>query len=751
MKLRLTLAALCCLMLLSAVAGSAGAASGPVKWEPLGLSGGGSMYRPSFSPVDPNFAMITSDMSGVFISHDAGRNWSMINSSQLRSSTDCYPGYHPTDANVIFAAEAKNGMKVTRDKGVTWTQVEGFPKKGEDFRDLQGMIGIDPTAPNRMMAGDKNEVFLSNDGGKTWAACQGPKGLTLAFHFDQTSPASTRVIFAATADGIWRSGDAGKTWKELPAIIDGRKLLSFSGGSNAKDKTIGLYASFDAKEEGGKYTGGIYRSTDGGKTWQSVMNEGINVDTKPADKYATSPIAQYPFVFTTNLDPKIVVAFNIGTGIKPPHHNTAFRSDDGGAHWRILLYPDPRDEHFNTDMDYWVKASHQYGSWEAHGVGFDYANPDRLMRSESSLHVTHDGGKTWFYGSTRLAADTKPPTWLCNGLVVTTTWDYYVDPFKPERRYIGYTDIGFAVSKDADKTWSWLPGPWGNTTYQLAFDPEVPGKVWGAFSNIHDIPFANIIQGYHGDNNPGGVAVSTNHCDSWKKSNKGLPDIGVISIVVDPKSPVNNRTLYCSVWKNGVYKSVDDGKTWTKASEGLGDPKQMYPCRIQLHADGTLFVLLTGRKVDGKYITQGPGLYRSTDGAKTWELVNKDTYWFWPKDFTVDPKNSKIIYVGLTSAKEADQAGLYRTTDGGKTWDLLFKHGREHFGGYLSPKHPDWIYATLEAENGLWLSKDNGKTFNPIKGMPFGDCTRVFPDPNNDGAIYVTTFGGSVWHGPASE
>ena len=82
-----------------------------------------------------------------------------------------------------------------------------------------------------------------------------------------------------------------------------------------------------------------------------------------------------------------------------------------------------------------------------------------LVRNEP--HITHDGGETWFGGHTYPAPGQKPgpgSAWVCNGLVVTTTWHYYIDPFEPNRHYICYTDIGMARSLDAGKTWM-LVGP----------------------------------------------------------------------------------------------------------------------------------------------------------------------------------------------------------------------------------------------------------------------------------------------------
>jgi photosystem II stability/assembly factor-like uncharacterized protein len=197
---------------------------------------------------------------------------------------------------------------------------------------------------------------------------------------------------------------------------------------------------------------------------------------------------------------------------------------------------------------------------------------------------------------------------------------------------------------------------------------------------------------------------------------------------------------------------VDDGKSWRAAGAGLGSPKDMRACKLQLHKDGTLFVLVTAMREGGSFVKDGPGIYRSTDGAKTWTLASTGERFLWPKDFTVDPDDSKIIYVGAAAA-QADQAGLWRTTDGGSHWNRLAKEGSEHFGAYLPPKHKGWIYMTLTEGApgpGLWLSKDDGRTWKPMS-LPFANAQRVAFDPADDNVIYVTTFGGSVWKGPADE
>ena len=150
---------------------------------------------------------------------------------------------------------------------------------------------------------------------------------------------------------------------------------------------------------------------------------------------------------------------------------------------------------------------------------------------------------------------------------------------------------------------------------------------------------------------------------------------------------------------------------------------------------------------------EGAGLYRSKDGAETWEKVNASQAFLYPKDFSVHPQDSNIILVGVCDAGRGDESGgLWRTSDGGRTWQRIGRQARQTFGGYFHPKHEGWIYMTLTegaAGAGLWLSQDNGKTWQAFDGLPFSNIQRVTFDPADEDRITVTTFGGSVWCGPA--
>ncbi|MDT8299953.1 MAG: hypothetical protein RQ760_00625 [Sedimentisphaerales bacterium] len=726
-----------------------------IPWEPVGLSGGGGMFSPAISPADSNLMMLNCDMSAAYISEDGGRNWRMINHAQLRTDTRCRPGFHPSNPDIIYASS--NGrLRISRDRGRTFATI------GNLRESLYGEIAINQSDPNVILVGTRNnKCWLSRNAGVTWTACNGPNGQVIGFHFDHTNKGS--VMFAATNKGIWRSDDGGQKWIEKTNGLPWKEVQGFAGGSNSKDNLIMLYCTITSKNENGIFNGGIYCSRDRGRTWQQAMGKGINTDTKKADQWAYGSIAQYNQLLTTDTNPLTVYVMNTSTGFHPPHHDTVYRSDDGGQTWRDTYFMDPRFKRYNVAPNYVTASTGQsYKGGDApFGVAICSTDPNRVILVRSQCYITHNGGDTWFNGHTYPAAGQEPKPgceWVCNGLVVTTTWHYYIDPFEANRHYIAYTDIGLARSTNAGKTWIWWDknswAPWRNTCYEIAFDPYIPGKMWGAFSNVHDIPNDNIISERHGHDRPGGICISRDFGASWKHEAYGIPLKPVTSIVLDPRSPKNSRTLYTGVFMEGVYKSIDDGKTWMLKKKGLGHKENMRVSRVSLHKDGTLFAMVCAKRpAYGKpLMSEGVGLYRSLDGAETWEKVNTSQLFLYPKDFSVHPVDSNIILMGTCDSSRQDETGgLYYSEDGGKTWRRIGRKARQTFGGYFHPKYKGWIYMTLTegaTGAGLWLTRDNGQTWEAFDDLPFSNIQRVVFDPSDDDLMYITTFGGSVWRGP---
>jgi photosystem II stability/assembly factor-like uncharacterized protein len=740
-------------MCVGAVALALPAARTAAQWEPVGLGGGGGMFALAVSPLDPRLMMVNCDMGAAYVSRDAGRTWQMIHHRMLHGNTRCSPVYHPTIPNRLYAVSGgTNEIRVSDDAGTNWRPLT---KTRPPWSAPVVLLYVPPDRPDCLVVGAGEAAYVTRNAGATWQRCEGVMGKVVGV---LAGRAKKGYHFIATSEGIFRSTDLTKGYAPCRTGLPPGAVTSFSGGS--KGQAQRLYTTVECSLSDGRLQGGVYASEDGGTTWHSCMQGGLNVQTRRTDRYAQGDIPQYRFIATTDRDPLRVYVYCTSTSYWPPNHSTVYRSDDGGKTWAAVLFSDPRFAQrklYNVADDY---ASLQWGQREQsppYSLVVCRGDPDVVAMCASAwLLRTDDGGRAWRPCQTGPAADGDRggKAWRCNGLVVTSTWNYYIDPHQPKRHYICYTDIGFARSLDAGRTWIWQgPSlPWKNTAYELAFDPAVPGRIWAALSNTHDIPNDNVIGGRHRVIMQGGVSVSDDFGVSWKKVD--LPEAPALSVVLDPTSPPGRRVLYASLFEKGVYRSSDGGKTWAAANQGLGHPRNMRCCKLSRAADGSLFVLITAKKIAGAGFTlDGVGLYRSADGGKSWAKITESLPLHWPRDFTVKPDDPKTILLSASDIRgRSGEGGLYRTTDGGKTWKKLAQKGREHFGAFYHPAHPRWIYMTLTEgapEAGLYLSRDDGATWAPFTTLPFRNIQRVAFDPARPGEIILTTFGSSILRGPA--
>ncbi len=749
------------------------AAAEPSRWVPVGLCGGGGLMNPVVSPHDPKTMMIESDMGGRYISRDGGESWTLIHHREVGSSWRASPPtFHPARPGTIYAPCGYGGaaLYVSRDDGKSWTPLDQArqPRAGMISR-----IFVDAARPDRLFLGtDSGKLLVTDDEGGAWREAQGLQGRVFRIVADAASPKEKWAYFVGTAAGVFRSDDDGASFApKTRGLPEGKPLTCFAAGSRG-DLTI-LYAATPCWLADGKLDGGVYVSADRGESWQRRMNPRINVQTKRSSPWAGGDLPAYSHFLANDANPKRAYVYCAGTSYDPPNHSTLYRTDDAGETWTDVFFADPRFKEFNVALD-WM-TSYRGQSWVGRPISMDISptDPDFVLRADDMfVFWTKNAGRSWAAGHAVRATDAaedKDVAWRNNGLVNTTTWHYYVDPHEPRRHYLAYTDIGFARSLDAGQTWRWwgpgnaeafpIPRAWINTCYELAFDPQAPGKLWGAFSGHHDIPTENSIwRGTGRSRLPGGFCRSADFGVTWTALRGGLPEAPALSIVLDPKSPPATRTLYAAVYDHGVYKSTDGGDTWALKSRGLGAPENLRVCRVQLHRDGTLFALITGMRIPdgGPFTPQGVGLYRSTDGAESWERITESCLLLYPRDFAVDPADSRAIYLGAADAPgaPAPQGGLHGTFDGGKIWTLLMRRRATHFGAYFHPARPGWVYATGcgwsdAPDGGLWLSRDRGATWAAFADFPFANVNRVDFDPADPSVIYVTTFGASAWRGPA--
>jgi len=770
---------LCLAACVTAVALGAAPAAAPLP-QPIGLSGFGALFTPAISPVkDPVTGMprmmIDCDMGDAFMSEDGGSHWWMIDMKQLEGNTSCYPAFDPKDAKTIYAADVQGkGLKVSTDGGHTWRRYgTSEDTLGSGYHHLTGRITVNADQPDRtvIVGTDNSQVWITTDNGQTWSQCPSVTGGFQNAYIEHASPLRRMCCFVCTSRGIWRSDDGGKNWTScVSGIPDGAALQGFAGGHSARAGTI-LYCAVRGTVINKAYVGGIYTSTDLGVSWSLVKGRGLNRSTSKGGMGGDYP--QYLAVLAMDDDPARVWAYCQGNDYFGYHHTTYYYSTDGGNKWSDTFWADPKRDHAHpgncgpceevAEHGYYTAPDHQH-------MAICASDANWCVSSDwfGEGWVTHKAGNTWEAITARpLPGDPTPYNgqthWMCNGLTDTTCWDFKIDPFQPDRRYVAYTDFGVYLSSDAGASWkAWTTRgrfPWTNTCYQLACDPAVPGLVYGGFSSMHDINSYNDILGYQGgmyDGNKGGVGRSDDSCATWTACGSGLPEVACTSVILDPDSPVKSRTLYAAMFTEGIYKSVDGGAVWSKMP-GKGLPFNPHVVRVALHKDGTLLAHVTGRAVGGWL--KGAGVYRYDTKAGVWNCLtagvptrdrSPDTRLHWPCGFAVDPNDSRIVYV--TEADNGNAPGLYRTKDGGQSWTRILSIDACSGIGF-NPAHASWLYVTSMdrgASAPLWISKDSGATFAPLARLPFQVCTRPVVDPHDPATLYLMTFGGGAWKCPAA-
>ncbi len=265
---------------------------------------------------------------------------------------------------------------------------------------------------------------------------------------------------------------------------------------------------------------------------------------------------------------------------------------------------------------------------------------------------------------------------------------------------------------------------------------------------------------YIGVNN-GGVWKTTDFGRTWKPIFDEQPTGSIGDVMVAPSNPdvvyaVSGEGLQrpdLSVG-NGVYRSTNAGKTWVNT--GLAEAQQIGGVAIDPRNENVVFVAALGHPYGAN---KERGIYRTTDGAKTWKQVLYIDENTGAIQVTIDPKNSKIIYADMWAGRLAPWengiwqgagSGLYKSTDGGETWKKLTggllgaAEGLGRIGFSIAPGNPKHLYACVDAAKGggFYGSDDGGETWtmrsadNRLwdRGMDFAECK---VDPKNHNIVYV--------------
>jgi len=722
-------------------------------WEPVDPGGNGWLMFASIHPANGDL-YFSSDMNfSLMRSTDQGESWQPI--ANPVTGTPFYVAGDPKEPEILYmnqqgASQKSSGIWRSEDNGETWEHIY----QSEEFGISRGQSGLVDPVNNKILywTAEDMGVRRSADGGYTWSDIS--EGLPLSelkqgrhlneLELDYFSPVEKRKIYYPTTSGLY--------FLEEPA----HKWILVKGGipeANCTDVQVcrsnTIYAAFP------EY--GVYQSLDGGLNWFKLEN---GLDGKTSFR-----------VLATRNRPEIVyVATTRDRGI--------YGSDNKGETFRLLTH-----RRYNSELN-WPINYRQHEAVSAQIMFIDPNDPYTVYLDYNKK--THDGGQTWqHYGTQEIRRD----RWKGTGLSLLTDYRVVFDPNRPDLIWMGFSDTGLMLSEDGGETIinliSFHRGEVNQAAYwrdklvrssgscvSMAVDPDLSTTIYASINGKNARNRAAV----------GGIIIkSVDGGWNWQPvyEKNGLDDGIVRSIIIDPGSPVRNRTVYVASYANGVYKSMDDGlgfKCVTPASLFNGNTRLMW--LEMAPSDPKTLYLAVGGSFGIRPITFGPeqfpalkpgmfgGVFKTSDGGNSWEKCNSTREIPSVQDIAIHPFDKNIVYVAAyheeylltgTDKNEMGKGGIYQTLDGGQTWNLIFEAPADDYLGQgevegicINPVCPEIIYAAVKCY-GIYRTLDGGESWLPIGQASMNRMQRRFHsidlNPHNPAEIWIAHFGNSFSKG----
>jgi photosystem II stability/assembly factor-like uncharacterized protein len=652
----------------------------------LGPSTGGRVSRAVGIAGDPLVYYAATSQSGVWKSIDGGHRWTPIFDDQPVASIGSI-AVAPSDPNVVYVGSgeanirgnviAGQGIFRSTDAGATWRHV--WKQRGQI-----GTMAVHPTNPDVAFAAvlghafgpnPERGVYRTTDGGETWQRVLAKDADTGASDV-AIDPGNPRIVFA----GLWQARRA--PWD----------LTSGGPGS------------------------GLYRSADGGTTWQQLTGKGL-----PEGIWGKVGVAVAPS------DSRRVYA------LIEAEAGGLFRSDDGGASWtrinahrtltqRIWYFGTVHVDPSNQDV-VWIpqvpllrsidggRTIHFVGGWhhgDHHDLWLDPLNPKRMLVSnDGGVELSLDGGESW-----------RAP-------LLPIAQFYNVDADAREPMHVGGTmqDLGTASGPiDSLRDEGITLGDWrmagGGEAGDFVYDLGEPGIAYageyGGILTVHDertgngrnisiyptnpsghggkelrvrfqwtAPIAvsphDASELYHGGNvlfrsrDRGqtweAISPDLTRDDESKQQWAGGPITGdntgveiygtIFSLALSPHA---RGEIWAGSDDGLVHRTRDDGATWRNVTpRGVPEWGTVESIEVSPHAAGTIWVVVDAHRLDD----QRPYLFRTRDGGATWQDLSSGL----PRDaplFVVreDPVRAGLLYAG-------NERGALVSFDGGDSWEAL--------------------------------------------------------------------------------
>ncbi|MFQ5808934.1 MAG: WD40/YVTN/BNR-like repeat-containing protein, partial [Armatimonadota bacterium] len=624
----------------------------PIRWEPIGLGGGGAYMCIAVAPSNPKVIYVGGDVGGVWKSEDGGQSWRIRNGEAVheifpRETYNCSRlAVHPTDENIAYAGMTR-GLLRTRDGARTWEVL------CRDNRAKNALV-LDPERPETIYCGAQHDsagprLFVSRDGGDTWRRLG--TGLpaeadVTSVVIDSSSPVGNRTLYVGTTQGVFR-GD-GQRFVDISAGLRHRSVAKMAGGLAPTGRRFVLYAALATVEEDGGYSGGMFRTDDSGQTWREVTPGKFRSGERRTGKLG--PITVRP----NNADVVHAAAQAV----------YYFRSEDGGETWAEVSVGTG-----NADFKSVAGAAdHFYWSWGSRQIALHPTEPRTVYSVGGAAGVfrSDDAGDTWeALTATRLRDD----MWRMTGISNVYLDMIAIDPRDPRRIYMGDDDWWIYRSEDGGDTFTYGNAWWnreGDSLYVykqngfkasggapcIVVDPDRPSHVYAALLGWKPYRIMDA-----GDGSGGTLVLSRDCGKTWEPlgaPGSGLPEgsiWGRNGIAIDRQSPVDSRTIYAASLGNGVFKTVDGGKTWSDASLGL--PTRWVTSIVMDPRDRRRLLVGIGKP---KGSDEPGGIYETADAARSWRRLNvtdlPDVRYY----VEVDPEAPDTVYAIVNECQVAGRA-----------------------------------------------------------------------------------------------
>ena len=638
----------------------------------------------------------------------------------------------------LYVASASGGVWRSDNDGASWRPIfEHAPTASI------GALGLDPADPDVLWVGTGEAnifrssmagigIFVTRDGGETWERKGLERTHTIArIVIDPRD--SSRIYVAASGHewtdnperGVYRSKDGGESWERVLFVDEGTGAIDLILDPSDPDR---LYAATwqrrrlrwnDPRNSEESQGSGIWRSNDGGDSWVAIT-DGLPPARERGrigiDLCDSQPATLYAFIDHYG---KASVEGTDSYGRKMRggiYGATVYRSDDHGDHWRRV----------SEDSAYTRHMSATYG-WVFGQIRVDPVDPETVYVMGLALNVSHDGGQT--FSALRGMHGDHHALWI--------------DPENPDYLLNG-NDGGVAISRDGGEVWQTsretLPVV---QFYNLALDKAEPAHIYGSVQDhgsvTRELDLSRGVAGL----SPGG----------WKDAPGGEASYHA----VDPTDP---STLYAEGFYGQIFRQdLSDGvRTPLTPRAGEGEPELrgqwLAPFLLSPHNPRILYHGMNR-------------LFRSWNRGEKLQPISPDLSHADPR------KLGDIPYQTITALSESplrfgriyagtDDGRLHRGELGGSWVDISagLIPGRWISRVVASRWNEDVVWA---AQNGkrhddlrayLWRSVDAGTTWlDRSEGLPDAPVNALLEDPFRDGllyvgtdlGVYVTTDGGDHW------